>query len=33
MKNQDSAANYTTKKESIVNQFVNWFRNFLENAE
>ncbi|WP_439130324.1 hypothetical protein [Polaribacter sp.] len=25
--------NYNTKKESIVDQFVNWFRDFLENAE
>ncbi|MHB0754585.1 hypothetical protein [Polaribacter sp. M15] len=25
--------NYGTKKESIINQFVTWFRDFLENAE
>ena len=25
--------NYTVKKESIKGKFINWFRNFLENAE
>ena len=26
-------SNYTVKKESLLDQFVIWFRNFLENAE
>jgi hypothetical protein len=25
--------NYNTKKESIFDQFIDWFRNFLDNAE
>ncbi|WP_397445567.1 hypothetical protein [Polaribacter sp. R77954] len=42
MKNQDSSTvltatnrhqNYSNKKESMINQFVTWFREFLENAE
>ena len=26
-------SNYQTKKQSLLNQFVVWFRNFLDNAE
>ncbi len=29
----NSNSNYTVKKESLVDQFIDWFRNFLENAE
>mgnify|MGYP001068244501 CR=1 FL=1 len=32
-KQESTTANYTTKKQSIVDQFVDWFRNFIENAE
>lgn len=27
------STNYSTKKESLLDQFIEWFRNFLDNAE
>ena len=29
----NTKSNYSKKKETIIYQFVTWFRNFLDNAE
>jgi hypothetical protein len=29
----NSKSNYSVKKEPIIDQFITWFRNFLDNAE
>ena len=33
LSSRNSNSNYTTKKNTILNQFVDWFRDFLDNAE
>jgi hypothetical protein len=30
---RNSKSNYTAKKEPILNQFIVWFRDFLDNTE
>ena len=33
LSSRNSNSNYATKKNTILNQFVVWFRDFLDNAE